>query len=121
MSPTRRLNCSTCPLTPARMTVFARSASAWASAASALAFSAGRRRGDLRLGTLFSGCGRRNRAFAALDGDLKLLDIPARHNARVAPLQLLFGLQFINGLLVGALGLLDLAFRLHDVRARDHH
>ena len=42
MSPTRRLNCSTCPLTPARMTVFARSASAWASAASALAFSAGR-------------------------------------------------------------------------------
>ena len=76
--------------------------------------------GDLRLGTLFGGRGRRNRAFAALDGDLKLLDIPARHNARVAPLQLLFGLQFINGLLVGALGLLDLAFRRHDVSARDH-
>src|SRR5829696_2132677 len=78
-------------------------------------------RGDLRLGTLFGGRGRRNRAFAALDGDLKLLDVPARHNARVAPLQLLFGLQFINGLLVGTLGLLDPAFRRHDVRARDHH
>src|SRR5215203_4405312 len=76
---------------------------------------------DLGLGTLFGGRGRRNRAFAALDGDLKLLDIPARHNARVAPLQLLFGLQFINGLLVGTLGLLDPAFRRHDVRARDHH
>src|SRR5215211_5330518 len=76
---------------------------------------------DLGLGTLFGGRGCRNRAFAALDGDLKLLDVPARHNARVAPLQLLFGLQFINGLLVGTLGLLDPAFRRHDVSARDHH
>src|SRR4051812_20223488 len=76
--------------------------------------------GDLRLGTLFGGRGRRNRAFAALHGDLEFFDIPAGNHARVAPLQLLFGLQFINGLLVGTLGLLDLAFRCHDVSARDH-
>src|SRR5215207_9833521 len=78
-------------------------------------------RGDLRLGTLFGGRGRRNRAFAALHGDLEFFDVPARHHAGIAPLQLLLGLQFINGLLVGTLGLLDLAFRRHDVSARDHH
>src|SRR4051812_47309361 len=76
--------------------------------------------GDLRLSTLSGRSGRSNRALAAFYGDLKLLDVPASHDAGVAPLQLLFGLQFINGLLVGALGLLDLAFRRHNVSARNH-
>ena len=41
MSPTRSANCSTRPFTPARITVLSRSTCACASAASALAFSAG--------------------------------------------------------------------------------
>ena len=41
--------------------------------------------------------------------------------ARVAPIELLLGLHFVHGLLVGAPGLLDLALGLQDVGPRDHH
>ena len=77
-------------------------------------------RGDLRLGTLFGGGGGSDRRLAALDGDLKLLDIPARDDARVAPCSSCLVSSSSNGLLVGAPGLLDLAFRRQDIGPRDH-
>jgi len=69
--------------------------------------------------TVFCSSGGSDRAFAAFHGNLKLLDIAARDDTRVAPLQLLLGLQLVQGLLVGALGLLNLAFSLHDIDLRD--
>ena len=45
----------------------------------------------------------------------ELFNLAERNVARIAPLQLLLGFQFVHGLLVSALGLLDLAFGLRDI------
>ena len=57
---------------------------------------------------------------AAFDKKLKLLDFALRDDTRIAFLQLLLGLQFVHGLLVRALGLLDLAFSLQEIGPRHH-
>ena len=100
ISPTRSTNCSTRPLTPARTTVFSSSTSAWASAASALAFCGREQRRDPRLGGLFCSRGGSDRTHAALHKNLELLDFAERDVTRIAPLQFLLGLQFVHGLLV---------------------
>jgi hypothetical protein len=48
--------------------------------------------------------------------NLEPLDVARGNISRIAPLQLLLGLQFVNGLLVIALGLLELAFSFLDIR-----
>ena len=60
-------------------------------------------------------------ALPTLDGQLQLLDVAGRDHARVAALQLLFGFQFVHGLLVGDPGLLDLPVRGGDVGLGDDH
>src|SRR5215212_3343229 len=120
MSPTRKANCSTRPATPARMMVLASSTSAWDSSASALAFSGREKGGYLHLGTLLSRGGSRDRRLATFDCDFELLNIPARNDARVAPEQLLLGLELVQGLLMGAPGLLDLPLGSLNVGSRDH-
>jgi hypothetical protein len=118
MSPTRKANCSTLPATPARMVVFASSTSAWDSSASALAFSAGSRARYFRLGTRFCRGGGRDRGLATFYGDLELLDIAAWNDARIASEQLLLGLEFVQGLLMGAPGFLDLPLGSLNVGSR---
>jgi hypothetical protein len=54
-----------------------------------------------------SGRGGGDRALTSLHRDLELLDVAHCHGARVAPVDLLFGLQFVDRLLVGALRLGD--------------
>src|SRR5881628_453109 len=102
ISPGLSANCSTRPSTPARITVLSRSTCASASAASALAFSAGR---------------------SALSRvvHFELFDVALRNNAGVALLQFAFGVEFVGCLLQRAFGLLKLAFRLHDVGLRRQH
>ena len=77
-------------------------------------------RGDPRFGRLLGGGRGIDRALAALDGNLQPLDVAHGDGAGVAPVELLLGLQFVHGLLVGAPGFLDLAFRRQDVGPRDH-
>ena len=113
-------NCSTCPLTPARITVLLDLASAWASAASALAFSAGRRAESFASAPSLAAvpprsrlCGPRRRPEAsryrgAPQCPRCAVAAPPWSPVHQRPAE-------------GALGLLDLAFRRHDVRARDHH
>ena len=52
--------------------------------------------------------------------NLKPLDVAGRDAARIAPLQLPLGLQFVQGLLVRARGLLKLPVGLHDIDPRQH-
>ena len=59
--------------------------------------------------------------FPTFDRELQLLDVPGRDHAGVAPLQLLLRLQFVEGLLVGDPGLLDLALGRSDVGPGDDH
>ena len=77
--------------------------------------------GDARLRSLFCCGGGRNRPLPALDGEFQFLDVTESHHARVATLQLLLRFQFVQGLLVANLGLLDLAFRGSDIGLRDRH
>ena len=53
--------------------------------------------------------------------DLELLDVAECDVTRIASLQFLLGFEFVHGLLVGALGLLNLAFSLQYVGLRNHH
>ena len=52
---------------------------------------------------------------------LKLFDVTLRDDAGIALLQVSLGVQLIRSLLKIALGLLDLPFRLENVRLRDQH
>jgi hypothetical protein len=54
-----------------------------------------------------------------IDDVLQLLDFAACHDVGVALVQLFLGLQFVDGLLQGALGLLDLALRPGEIRLGD--
>ena len=74
-----------------------------------------------RLGGLSRRGGRIDRALAASHRHLELLDITPRDDARIAPVQLLLGIQFVHGLLERTLGLLDLSFSLRDIELRHHH
>lgn len=65
--------------------------------------------------------GRIDTALAALNGVLQALDLTPRHDVGAATVQLLLGRQFIDGLLEGALGLLDLSFGCGDVGAGHDH
>ena len=120
ISPTRSANCSTRPFTPARTTVLSSSTWAWASAASALAFWAGRSDEIRASAACFAAVAAAIAAQAAFDKNLELLDFALRDDTRIASLQLLLGLQFVHGLLVRALGLLDLAFSLQEIGLRHH-
>ena len=119
ISPTRSTNCSTRPLTPARMTVLSRSTWACASAASALAFSAGSSVEIRSSMPCFAAVAAAIAPSWPCRTDLQPLDLAERNVARIAPVQLLLGLQFVHGLLVRALGLLELAFGLRDIRPRN--
>ena len=80
----------------------------------------GKKRGDPRLGASLAAVAAAIAPWRPSTATCSLLDVPRGDGARVAPIDLLLGLQFVHGLLVGALGLLDLAFGRHDIRSRDH-
>ena len=116
-SPGRSVNCWTVPATPARTRVLSSSTCACLSAASALAFWAGRSEDDLCLDGPFVGDGGVERTLAAVGGDLQPLDLPNR-DVRIAPQELLPGCQFVQRLLVRALRLLDEPVRGGQLRLR---
>src|SRR5262249_53099513 len=74
-----------------------------------------KRRNSLLGGLLCSGR-RGNRPEAPLHTDLEPLDFAERHVPRIPSLELSLGLQFVNGLLVSASGLLNLTVSLYDIR-----
>src|SRR5262249_35988120 len=79
------------------------------------------KRRDTLLGVLFCRSRRIDSAQLSLSTDLESLDFAECHVARVASLQLALGLELIEGLLVLALGLLDLAVRLRDIGLGHDH
>ena len=117
MSPTRSVNCSTRPSTPARTTVFVQIHLGLSQLGLGAGLLGRQESGDPRLGRLLRGGGGVDRALAPLHGDCELLDIPEGDVARIAPIQLLLGLQLVHSLLIGAPGLLDLALRLPGCRS----
>src|SRR5262245_28661488 len=60
-------------------------------------------------------------AQIALGTDLEPLDVPEGDVTWIASLQFLLGFQFVQGLLVSAFGLLDLAFGLQYISPRNQH
>ena len=79
------------------------------------------KRGNPLLGLLFcSRCGG-DSTLATLQIDLKFLDVSECDVTGIASLQFLLGLEFVYGLLVGALRLLNLSFSLHYLGLRHHH
>ena len=113
-------NCSTRPLTPAGRPSCPRSTLAWASAASALAFSAGRTVEIRALAALFCRGGGGDRTSAAFHATSSCSISRNGDVARIAPVQLPLGFQFVHGLLVRAPGLPELALRLQDIGLRHH-
>ena len=82
----------------------------------------GRKQGrDPLLDALFRSDGGVDCAELALRAFLKPLDLAERHVAWITPIQLLLGFQFVQGLLVIALGLLELPFSLYDIHASHGH
>ena len=59
--------------------------------------------------------------MTAREQHLELFDVTLRDDAGIASLQFALGVQFIRGLLIVALGLLDLSFRLENIRLRGQH
>ena len=90
-----------------------RSTCACASSASALARSAGSTR-NTDLGGLFGGGGRCNRSPRRCGTDFEPFDFAERNVAGAAPIELLFGFQFLDDQLEISLGLTDLPVGLLD-------
>ena len=81
----------------------------------------GQQRGQLNLGGLSCGVGRRRRPFAAVESDFELFNVAGGHVAGIAPRQFLLGAKLVESLGFRALGLLDLALRRENVGfCRDH-
>jgi hypothetical protein len=79
------------------------------------------KRRDPRLdGLSCRGC-RSDRAFAAFDGHLELLDLALRNDPRVPLLELHLGFEFVQRHLIRTLGLLKLSFGLQDIGLCHHH
>ena len=77
--------------------------------------------GDADRRGLLCSIGGIERALPTRKQHLELLDVPLRDDAGIALLQLALDVELIGGLLIVALGLLDLPFRLENVRLRRQH
>ena len=97
--------------------------STWACsrAASAVAFWAGSRLEIFACAPSLAATAASSAPSPPVDDVLQLLDFPPRHDVGVAPVQLLLGLQLVDGLLQRALRLLDLALGCGEVGFGDDH
>ena len=77
--------------------------------------------GNPLLGLLFCSGSRGNCTLATLQSDLEFLDVAECDIACIASLQLSLGFEFVQGLLMGALRLLNLSFSLQYVGSRNQH